>query len=380
MVDWNAYRELFPAVSKMTYLNTAGGCALSVAAAAAGKQYFDEMLDGGDTHWSAWNARTEEVRCTLASLLHADPHDVAFVPNASLGMNLIARMLAEPGRRILAADKEFPSATLPWLNCGAEVAFVPLAQDGSVDLSHAEALLTPDATAFVASHVQYHTGYRYDLAVLRRFCDRHGLRLIVDATQSVGAYPVDVTSSRLDALVFSGYKWTTAGYGVGGLYVNRDLLETRPLPVVGWRSSRTPSDMVYDRLDLAPEGRALEAGHPPFPGIFALGAGLSLIQEIGVQRIAERVDGLTGLLHDGLRSRGYAIASPQTPAARSSITLVSMEHAGAIAERLYRHNVFVSSFEGKLRVSLHFYNDETDIAHFLNVLPVCVSEADHVIR
>jgi len=321
-VDWAAWRREFPALDKLVYLNTAGGAAMSRAAAAAGKQYFDEILEGGDAHWPVWLERTEQVRQSLAALLHATPGEVAFMPTASLGMNLVAQMLARPGGRILVADREFPSATLPWLNLGAELTVLPLAEDGSVALDGIERQIDDRTTAIVASHVQYQTGFRYDLGALGKICERHGLRLIVDATQSVGAWPIDVTRDGIDALVFSGYKWTTAGYGVAGLYVSQALLDSVRLPVVGWRSARIPSAMAYDRLDLARSAHALEAGHPPFPGIFALGASLSLLAEIGVARIAGRIDALTATLHDGLAAQGYAVASPRDPAVRSGITLV----------------------------------------------------------
>lgn len=332
------------------------------------KRYFDEILEGGDTHWSSWIKRTEDVRSSLAELLNANASELAFMPTASLGMNLIAQMLAKPGDRVFAAEKEFPSVTLPWLNQGAELSVLPLEEDGSVDLRKAEKRIDSNTIAFVASHVQYHTGYRYDLNALRRFCDNHGLRLIVDATQSVGVYPIDVERGHINAQVFSGYKWTTAGYGVGGLYIRQDLLDATPLPIVGWRSSKVAYDMAYDHLDVVREGRALEAGHPPFPGIFALGASLSLIREIGIARIAERVSDLTELLHKGLKARGYSIASPERPDARSGITLVPVSNATGVSERLMQRRVFISCFDGKLRVSLHFYNNENDIVIFLDHL------------
>lgn len=364
-VDWVAWRREFPALAKLVYLNTAGGAAMSRAAAAAGRQYFDEILEGGDTHWPAWLERTEQVRGSLAALLQATPGEIAFMPTASLGMNLIAQMLARPGGRILVADREFPSVTLPWLNLGMELTVLPLAEDGSVDLQDVERHIDARTTAIVASHVQYQTGFRYDLGALRAICERHGLRLIVDATQSVGAWPIDVARDGIDALVFSGYKWTTAGYGVAGLFVSQDLLDSSALPVVGWRSARTPSAMIYDHLDLARSAHALEAGHPPFPGIFALGASVSLLAEIGMARIAERIDMLTTKLHDGLSAQGHDIASPRRREARTGITLVPVGDAAALKVQLLRAGVFVSSVDDRLRVSLHFYNDETDIAAFL---------------
>ncbi|MDJ0945665.1 MAG: aminotransferase class V-fold PLP-dependent enzyme [Kiloniellales bacterium] len=375
--DWSAYRKRFPALERYTYLNTAGGCAMSVDAAEAGKRYFDEMVEGGDTHWDRWIERTEVSRQRLAALLNASPQEIAFVPTASLGMNLVALMLGNPGARIIAAKKEFPSATLPWLRQGAEIDFLPLSQNGVVDLSKAKRELNPQTIAFVASHVQYHTGYRYNLGKLQSMCDSNSFHLIVDATQSVGAYPIDVKRLGIDVLLFSGYKWTTAGYGIAALYVSEDLLASVDLPVVGWRSARVPYEMVYDRLDIVHEGRALEVGHPPFPGVFALDAGVRLVQEIGVDTIAARIDDLTQSLHQGLAAAGYAIASPTDPDERSGITLARVSNAEVVAAELMRRGVFVSHVDGCIRISLHFYNDESDIDTFLRHLQDIETATSH---
>ncbi len=85
-VDWNAHRDRFPAVQRWTYLNTAGGGAVSDVVAAAGKQYFDDFHQDGDTHWPDWRARAEAIRALAAATLNATPREIAFVPTASHGL------------------------------------------------------------------------------------------------------------------------------------------------------------------------------------------------------------------------------------------------------------------------------------------------------
>lgn len=367
-MNWASYRARFPAVSKLTYLNTAGGCPISLEAAAAGKQYFDEILEGGDTHWSAWMERVEKVRQQVADFLNAEASEIAFVPTASHGMNLIAQMLGQAGQSVLSADREFPSTTLPWLNQGVEVLIGGLKDDLSVDLVAAERLIDSETSAVVASHVQYHTGYRYELSTLRQLCDMGGLRLVLDATQSVGAYSIDVRRDQIDALVFSGYKFTTAGYGIACLYIKKELLASISSAIVGWRTAREPYDMIFDRLDLTNEACGLEAGHPLFPGIFTLGAALSLISKIGMDSITERITQLSTMLQDRLRASGYSISSPLEEKHKSSITLVSVNAAKQVAQKLLERGVFVSYAGENLRISVHFYNNEEDIDVLLHHL------------
>jgi selenocysteine lyase/cysteine desulfurase len=85
---------------------------------------------------------------------------------------------------------------------------------------------------------------------LGRLCRERKLIFVVDATQGMGVFPIDVVSSGIDFLVFSGYKWAQAGYGIGGLYVAPRFLNPTSFPVAGWWSVRDPEAVVNDRLDL----------------------------------------------------------------------------------------------------------------------------------
>ncbi|MCH7554795.1 MAG: aminotransferase class V-fold PLP-dependent enzyme [Proteobacteria bacterium] len=368
MTDWAGYRRRFPALSGIAYLNVASNSPLSVGAAAAGKRYFDEILEGGTFHREGWLEQVEDARRAVARLLNAEPGEIAFVQSSSSGMNMIARMVAAPGDHILSNAGEFPSVTLPWLNQDIAISYLEPAADGMLDLSGAGALVRPNSKAFAASHIQYNSGFRYDLDALGEFCGNHGLALVIDATQSFGAHPIDVERSGVDALVFSGYKWATAGYGIAVLYLSERLLASSPLPVVGWRSARAPYDLVYDRLDITSEASAVEGGNPLFPGIITLGAALSLIEEIGVETIAARCAELTVYLRQRLDAAGYAIASPADPAHGSAITLVVMDDADGVAAGLAKRRVYTSARGGKLRLSLHYYNNEDDIDALITAL------------
>ncbi len=368
MIDWAAYRRRFPALSRIAYLNVAANSPISISAAAAGKRYFDEILEGGTIHREGWLKQVEDARRAVARLLNAKPGEIAFVQTASHGINMIARMVAAPGDHILSGAGEFPSVTLPWLNQDVAISYLDPAADGGFDLAGAGGLVRPNSKAFAASHVQYNSGFRYDLDALGSFCAAHDLALMVDATQSFGAHPIDVKRSGIDALVFSGYKWATAGYGVAVLYLSERLLASSPMPAVGWRSARVPYDLIYDHLDITSEAYAVEAGNPLFPGIICLGAALSLIEEIGVANIAARNAELTDYLHQRLDAAGHVITSPVCSSARSAITLIAMDDPDEVAARLAERGVFTSARGGKLRLSLHYYNNEDDIDMLLAML------------
>jgi selenocysteine lyase/cysteine desulfurase len=192
--------------------------------------------------------------------------------------------------------------------------------------------------------------------------------LIVDATQSFGTLRIDLDGHPVDALVFSGYKWMTAGYGIASLYVRKKHLESRRLPGVGWRTAKQPYALVNDLLDLTTEASGLELGHPSFPGIFAMRGALRLIEEVGLDNIEARIQELTDYLHKKMDTAGIPIVSPRASGQRGGITMLGFSDPADVASRLKKKNIFTSARGPALRVALHFYNTHEDIDRLARVL------------
>jgi cysteine desulfurase/selenocysteine lyase len=368
MSDWSAFRALFPALGTCTYLNTAGGGAMSRQVADAAMTYYRESVLMGDIGWDRWLERSERDRADVALFVGAKPFHTAFLPNASLGFNILARSLPS-GSRILAIDREFPSCTTPFIRAGHDVRFVTTPSDGRMEAAALRKALQQPADAFVLSSVQYANGFRADLAQLSAVCREAGVLFLVDATQSIGAFPIHMVRDGIDALVFSGYKWATAGYGNGVLATGERWPETDP-PLIGWRSARDAYALQNDALDLLPGGIGHEMGHPPFPGIFAMAEALRQLEGQGIAAIAGRIQHLTAVLAAGLLERGFAIRSNLDERFRSGILLVDMPEASSICQALRQEQVWTSARDGGLRVSLHGYNDAEDVDRFLEKLDV----------
>jgi len=366
-MNWSEIRALFPAAEHYTYLNTAAAPPLSVLAAREGKRYYDEMAEHGDVAWEDWLCRVEQIREKLATFINADARSVAFTYSTSHGMNLIAGILDHCGD-VLCPTDEFPSCTLPWLQQRYRVHFVRPRDRGIIDLDDVQRSLSADIRVVVISYVQFSTGFRQDLVTLGRLCRDRKLIFVVDATQGMGVFPIDVVNSGIDFLVFSGYKWAQAGYGVGGLYVAPRFLNPTSFPVAGWWSVRDPEAVVNDRLDLKETAAALEVGCPHFAGIFALGAALTLFQEIGKCRIEERIHELTDYLHHRLQAERFNIASPLNRERRSGITIVEMRNAPEIVTRLAEKKIIVSARGKGLRVSVHIFNNFDDVDRLISGL------------
>ncbi|NNE69144.1 MAG: aminotransferase class V-fold PLP-dependent enzyme [Rhodothermales bacterium] len=352
-------RDQFPALQKSTYLNTAGGAPIPLAAHAAAVQYYQESLEDGDVYWNTWLERTDNARREVGELVGASARHVAFLGNASAGLNLVAD-LDEPGV-FASADSEFPSCTLPWLRRGFKHARWRTREDGAFDVDDI-ARVAGNATVLVVSWVQFASGFRADLAAISDFCASRGIRLVVDGTQAVGAFPLDATELGIDALVFSGYKWLTAGYGVAGLVMPKGLPELGS-PHAGWRSQVDPFDLRSDVVAPGLDGAHAEAGHPPFPAVFSLGASAALWNGQGTRATSQRILSLVGHLNQGLERIGVPVLSPSDPRLQSGIVLLDVKDPADVARQLSKRGIVTSARRAGLRVSVHAYNtaDELDL-------------------
>jgi selenocysteine lyase/cysteine desulfurase len=352
---WMEARAEFPALARHVYLNAAAASPIPRPVRAAVERFTRELEQDGDLHWDAWLERLERARGAVARLLGADPDEIAFVPNTSTGINAIADLLERDGP-VLSDTLEFPTVTLPWVHRGVPVHLVE-PRCGVLHPADFVEGVAPEAATVLVSHVQFSNGCRQDL---RTFGALKGSRhLVVCASQSAGAFPIDVRAHGIDALATAGHKWLCAGYGAGALFVSRSLL-ARPPRTIGWMSVERPFAFDNRRYDLLRSARRYELGCPAFGPILALGAAAEFLLGLGIEAIAERVLALNTYLTDQLAASGIAVLSPGGPS-RSGETLCAVANPSSAVARLRERGVHVTEKPEGLRIATHFYNTEEDI-------------------
>ena len=371
MVDWNKVREEFPVCEKYVYLNPAGGSPVSKSAASEGKRFYDEMLEFGDTYWDTWLERTEKIRASLAEFIGAQREEIGFTTNTSHGMNLVAQFLKNKGT-VLTMEDEFPSTTFPWLNQGTKIKMMK-AVDHAFPIEAIKKKITPDVKILITSYVQYKTGFRQNLEAVGKFCKEKDLIFVVNATQALGIFPVDVKKCHIDFLMFTGLKWATAGYGIGGLYIDKKWLNVKNFPFAGWRSVENPEKMDNLALNLKNEASVIESGCPHFPNIFALGGALNLFNKIGSERIMERVLFLNRQIEEKLTKIGIEVICQQEDKHRSGILIAKIPNAKTVVSELLKKNIIVSARGEGIRVSASIFNNETDIQTFIDELKIILN-------
>jgi selenocysteine lyase/cysteine desulfurase len=319
-------------------------------------RFYQEMEEGGDSHWEDWIDRREAVRAKVARLVGASADEIAFTLNTTTGLNLIIDLLAGQGA-VLSDELEFPTVTLPWIHRGVPVHFLP-AVEGVVRLESFDVAHAPKAATIAVSHVQFSNGFRQDMEALGRL-KAHRF-FVASGSQSAGAFPIDVAAWRLDGLAVAGHKWLAAGYGTGFVYISRELLKRFSPRTIGWLSVERPFAFENRHYTLLPTNARTEAGCPAFAPIFALGAAIDYLTAIGIEAVAERVLGLNLYLTTRLEREGFVILSP-AGGHRSGQTLVELENPGRAVSFLRERRILVTRKSAGIRVSTHYYNNEADV-------------------
>jgi selenocysteine lyase/cysteine desulfurase len=316
-----------------------------------------------------------ESRELAARLLNADSAEIALASNTSYGLNLAAGAL--PLRRgdiVLVSDKEFPANMYPWLRLrerGIVVEVAATTPEGWPDEAHLlSRIADPRVKAVAVSLVQFANGYMIDLAALSAATRATNTYLVVDAIQGVGTTPLDLRRTPVDILSCGAQKWLLSPWGSGFTYVRRELIGQLRPAYVGWTSFEGTDD--YSRMteyspDFRQDARRFEMITLPYQDFVGMNVSLSMLLEIGVERIASHIRELHRPVIEWAARRGVRVSSP-VGAHGSAIVCVAPRDPAAAYQALRAARIFGSLREGAIRLSPHVFNTAADMARLLDVL------------
>ena len=359
MTNWSDIRKQFPVTERSVYLNTAAAGPLALSTQEAASEYYQLMMNDGDVHWDNWLTRRETIRTQVASFINAEPDEIGFTTNTSSGMNLIVDALEHHGE-VISNDLEFPVTIIPWMHRRIPVHIVK-SVDGAITTEALRRARDIRSGVISISYVQYSNGLRVNLQELGENKGEHAL--VVNASQAAGVFQIDVKRMKIDALCSTGHKWMLSGYGSGFVYISRELQARSKPRMIGWLSVQDPygdrNNEVHLRHDVS--ARA-ELGCPHFPGIFALGASVEMMQKIGLKPIEERALQLNRYLTDRLLESGWKVLSPLSEETyRSAETLVAAENPSEVVSALAAKKILVTEKPPGFRVATDFFNNEDDV-------------------
>lgn len=239
------------------------------------------------------------VRQKLANLFGApSPERVCFTANATQALNTALYGLLSDGDHAIATDWEHNSVLRPLYRLqrerGVSVDFLPADRQGRLDYDGLERLLRPNTKLVVCTHGSNLTGDLLDVKRVSDFCAEHGLLFVLDASQTAGVIPIDMTRQRISVVCFTGHKSLLGPQGTGGLCVGTGV-EIRPLLVggTGVHSFSQEQPMDYPTR--------LEAGTLNSHGLAGLDAALDYGSQVGWETIRQREETLARRFYQAVK-------------------------------------------------------------------------------
>lgn len=362
-----------PVAKRWAYLDHAAVAPISGPARDAIMRWTAQAADDGDVHCGEWARDVEEFRRETASMVGAEPEEIALVPNTTAGLALVAEGFPwQPGDNVVTRADEFPTNQYPWMQLGdrgVETRRVPC-PDGRLDIDRLLAACDQRTRIITISWVAFASGWRHDLTQLAEAAHARGILLCVDAIQALGVFPLDVRKTPIDFFAADGHKWLLGPEGAGVCFIRREHLETlRPFGV-GWNSVVNELDFSTIDLRLKPSAARYEGGSVNSLGLLALGASMRLLAQYGQEALSRRILDLTDLACRRLEEIGAVLFSDRTGDRRSGIVIFEMP--GRDHEELrrgcFRRDVVISCRGGRLRISPHAYNNAEDIERLIDAL------------
>ena len=239
-----------------------------------------------------------DTREKLCTLFHAEnPRQIVFTANSTESLNMAVKGLLGPGDHVVTTMLEHNSVLRPLYEMserGTELTVVRSSRLGTVKTEDIEAAIRPGTKMIVITNGSNLTGTYIHLKPIGEIAKKHGVLLVVDASQTAGVFPIDVQEMNIDVLCFTGHKGLLGPQGTGGMYV-REGLAVRPLKSGG------SGVQTFSRTHPSEMPTALEAGTLNGHGIAGLNAALSYLEKEGIDKIRGREQELMWRFYNGVK-------------------------------------------------------------------------------
>lgn len=395
-VDWDTVREDFPILAEqahghpLIYFDNAATSQKPRGVIDALGHYYEH--DNANVHRGLHELSSrateayENSRQRVASYLGASSADeIIFTRGTTESINLVAQAwggkFLRAGDVVLLTEMEHHSNLVPWQllaeGTGAQLRFLPVRDDGTLELDHLAQLLTSEVKLFAFTHISNSLGTINPVVDLCRQARGVGALTLIDAAQSVGHLPIDVQELGCDFLAFSGHKMC-APTGIGALYGRAEILDAMP----PWQGGgEMIVSVALDKSSFKKAPHRFEAGTPNIAGAIGLAAAIDYLERIGRSAIferdselasyaAERLVELPGMRVLGPNERGALVGFVMDGVHPHDLTTFADQHGLALRGGHHCNQPLMRRFglPGTTRASFYFYNTTAEIDRMIEIL------------
>ena len=359
MRDLLDYRAEFPILEETTYLVSHSLGAMPRRAAERLAQFAREWAERGIRAWAeGWWETPMRVGDQIGRIVGAPPGSTVMHQNVAVAEAVVLSCFQPAGprrNRVVYERANFPSVRYLY-QAQPDLEVVVCEDEGEiVERIDERTLLVP------ISHVIFKTGRIQDVEPIIERAHEVGAHVVLDAYQSVGTVPLDVSALGVDFAVGGSVKWLCGGAGAAWLYIRPDLAERLEPTLVGWQAHARPFAFEPE-LEYADGAARFLTGTPNVPALYAATAGYDLVEEAGIDRIRANSLRQTELLIGLLDEAGLEVVSPREPARRGGSVVVRVPDFEAVHAELDARDILCDFRpDAGLRFGPHFFNTDEEL-------------------
>jgi len=376
-------RALF-AKMPYVYLDAGSTHPMPLGAKAALEEYLRYKTRDGLWAGYSMDAKEKSVLERFGALVGAAPDELTFIQSTTMGENLVLQALGYPqtGGRIVTDALHFFGSFYTYgelSKAGVDVVTLPMTAEGRIDMKAMAATVNDKTKLVSVSHVSTTNGFEHDLKAVCDLAHAHGAYVYADIVHGAGSTPLDLRAAGVDFAACSSYKWLMGDFGLGFLYVRKELQEKLTRPWWGYHQVGgrfvthvfpydAPGEAVADYGYARGSDGKFAMGTTSWTGAVQLDYSLGLIQQLGVSNIQAHRQPMADAIQKELRGRGY---QPMTPLdSRTPLVAFALKDARAkLGELLNKNDLRLTVSANRFRVSLSVFNDMNDVDKLLAVLP-----------
>lgn len=371
-------RHLVDIPPDVAYFNCAFTSPLLKAGEAAGRAALRAKAQPWTLGPSDFFTHLEHCRELFGEIMRVNAEHVAIIPAASYGLAIAARNLPLPaGKAVIVLEDQFPSNVYCWRTkarqCGGEIKTVPYPADDDWT-SAVLAQLNADVAIAALPPCHWTDGMLVDLVAIGARCREVGAALVVDATQAMGAMPLDLAAIGADFVVTASHKWLFGAYGAGFCVVHEKWLHGEPLEE-NWLNRKGIDD--FSRLTQYEDqfrggARAFDmGGASSFFNMPVVAAGLEQVRDWGMEAIAANNASIleqivTAAEQLGFRAPAKAARAPHMTGLRSEAL------PQGVSKALAEQKVYVSVRGSCVRIAPHMHITQVDVDRLIGALEQAV--------
>jgi len=391
MLDIDALRADTPGTANRIHLNNAGAGLMMTPVVEAMRQHLDlELNIGGYEAKNEARAAHDGVYDSIAQMLGAARSEIALVENATVAWNKAFFGISfREGDRILTCESEYGANYIGYLQIakwkGAKIEVIPNDSSGAIDPEALRAMLDDRVRLISITHIPTSGGLVNPAEEIGAIAREHNILYLLDACQTVGQMPVDVSKIGCDMLSATGRKFLRGPRGTGFLYVRSDIIPDLEPPMIDHFAANWVDANTYT---LRTDAKLFELWENNYAAQLGLGVAVDYALDLGLEAIQERAGLLADRLREGLEAVQGATVRDLGQVKCAIVTFdVADKPSTEIAAVLNKNNINCSTstadstvldFKARnlptlVRLSPHYYNTETEIDTALDVIEAAAS-------